>query len=84
MCGGQLLLIPYLSLEEDKRGLWIICLHYDYSKLDVIRKILLGKKCVCNVEERGDYGSIMYSYHCNGKWLMVFHSYCWCLNLLRI
>jgi hypothetical protein len=52
MCGGQLSIIPNLSLEEDKRGLWIICLHYDYSRLDVVRKILLRKKCVCNIGER--------------------------------
>jgi hypothetical protein len=38
MCGGQLPLIPYLSLEEDKKGLWIIRLHYDYSRLDVAKK----------------------------------------------
>jgi hypothetical protein len=33
----------------------------------------LGKKCVCNIENRGEYGSRMYSYFVNGKWLMDFH-----------
>lgn len=36
------------GLGKDKKGLWIIPLDLkDYdSKLDVIRKVLLGKKCV--------------------------------------
>jgi hypothetical protein len=42
--------------NEDKKGLWIIFLkywkYYDF-KLDVVRKILLRKKCVCDIEERG-------------------------------
>jgi hypothetical protein len=71
-------------LEEDKKGLWIIRLHYDYSRLDVAKKWLLGKKCVCNIREKGEHGNIMYSYHCNGKCLMASHSSCWCLNLLRV
>ncbi len=36
------------GLGKDKKGLWIIPLDLkDYdSKLDVIRRVLLGKKCV--------------------------------------
>ncbi len=36
------------GLEEDKKRLWIILLDLkDYdSKLDVIKRVLLGKKCV--------------------------------------
>jgi hypothetical protein len=36
------------GLRKDKKGLWIIPLDLkDYdSKLDVTRKVLLGKKCV--------------------------------------
>jgi hypothetical protein len=46
---------------------------YD-SRMDVVRRVLLGKKCVCDIGMRGgNYGSRMYSYHCNGKWLMDFH-----------
>jgi len=47
----------------------------DYDlRLDVVRRVLLGKKYVCEIGERGqEYGSKMYSYHCNGKWLMCFH-----------
>jgi len=42
--------------------------YYDYSKLDVARIILLGKECVCDIVDRGEeFGSKMYSYHCNGK-----------------
>jgi len=58
---------------------------YDYSRLDVARIFFLGKKCVCDMGERGgEYGSRMYSYHCNAKWLTNSHSFCWCLVLLRI
>jgi hypothetical protein len=35
-------------------------------------------------ERGGEYGSRMYSYHCNAKWLTNSHSFCWCLVLLRI
>ncbi len=45
---------------------------YD-SRLDVARRVLLGKKCACDIEKRREYGSIMYSYFGNGKWLMDFH-----------
>jgi hypothetical protein len=49
----------------------------DYDlRLDVVRKVFLGKKFVCDIGEKGgEYGSKMYSYHCNGKWLMDFHVY---------
>jgi hypothetical protein len=54
------------------RGLWIIPL-YDY-RLDVAKKVLLGKKCVCDIEDRGGmYESILYFDSCNGKWLKVCH-----------
>jgi hypothetical protein len=33
------------------RGLWIIPL-YD-SRLDVAKRVLLGKKCACNIEDKG-------------------------------
>jgi len=57
---------------------------YDF-KLDVARKILLENKCVCDIGEKGgDYGNRMYSYYCNGKWLIDFHVSCWCLVLLRV
>ncbi len=36
------------------------------------RRVLLWKKCVHDIG-KGEYGSRMYSYHCNGKWLMDFH-----------
>jgi hypothetical protein len=46
---------------------------YD-SKLDVAKKILLGKKCVCDIENRvGEYGSKLYFHNHNGKWLMDSH-----------
>jgi hypothetical protein len=42
--------------------------------LDVARRVILGKKCVCDNGERGgEYGNKMYSFHSNGKWLMEFH-----------
>jgi hypothetical protein len=48
------------------------CIQYYYdSKLDVVRRIVLGKECVCDIGKKGgEYGNKMYSYHCNGKWLM--------------
>ncbi len=47
--------------------------YYD-SILDVDRRVLFKKKCVCDIGERGgDYASRMYFYHCNEKWLMDFH-----------
>ncbi len=54
---------------------------YDYSKLDMARIVFLGKKCVCDM---GEYGSIMYFYHCNEKWLTDSHNSCWCLVLLKV
>ncbi len=58
---------------------------YDYFRLDVAIIIFLGNKCVCDMgETRGEYGSRMYSYHCNEKWLMDSHNSCWCLVLLRV
>jgi hypothetical protein len=50
--------------------LWIIPLK-EYFKLDVVKRVLLRKKCVFDIGERGkEYGSKMYFYHYNGKWLM--------------
>ncbi len=47
--------------------------YYD-SRLNVVRKILLEKRCVCDIGNVGEeYGSIMYSYDCIGKWLMDSH-----------
>ncbi len=52
--------------------LWIIPL-YDY-RLDAVRIILLGKKCVCEIEDKGGkYGNILYFDSCNRKWLKVYH-----------
>jgi hypothetical protein len=58
----------------------------DYNfRLDVVRKVLLGKKCVCDIEKKGrKYGSKFYFDYCNGKWLMYFHVSCWCLVLFKI
>ncbi len=71
---------------EDKRGLWIFFCIQDYNlKLNVARKVFLGKKCVCGIEKRGrEYGNKLYFDYCNGKWLMYFHVSCWCLVLLRV
>jgi hypothetical protein len=51
MCYRQLLLIFYLSLEEDERRLWIIWLHYDHFRLDVTRKVLLGINAYVTLEK---------------------------------
>jgi hypothetical protein len=46
---------------------------YD-SKLDVVRRVLLGKKCVCDIGDKGGkYGNILYFDSCNEKWLKVYH-----------
>ncbi len=38
------------------------------------RRFLLGKKCVCDIgERRVEYGSRVYFYYCDEKWLMDFH-----------
>ncbi len=48
-------------------------IHYD-SKLDVVRRVLLKKKCVCDIEKRGwESRSKLYFNYCNGKWLMDFN-----------
>ncbi len=39
-------------------------------------RVLLGKKCVCDIKKRGgEYGSRLYFYHCNGKCLMDSRGY---------
>ncbi len=54
------------------RGLWIIPLYE--LKLDVVKRILLGKKCVCDIIDRGGkYENILYFDSCNRKWLKVHH-----------
>jgi hypothetical protein len=49
--------------KEDKRGLWIIPLYlkyYDY-RLDVAKRIFLGKKSICDIGKKGGkYGNRMY------------------------
>ncbi len=53
--------------------------------LDMARKVLLGKKCVCDIKEIGrKHGSKLYFDYCNGKWLMYFHVSCWHLVIFRI
>ncbi len=55
--------------------------NYDF-KLDVAKRFFLGKKCVCDIGEKGgEYGSRMYSYHYNGKWLKDLNVFC--VNLLN-
>jgi hypothetical protein len=73
-------------LKEDKRGLWIFFCIQDYNfKLNVVRKVFLGKKCVCGIEEKErEYGNKLYFDYFNGKWLMYFHVFYWCLVLLRV
>ncbi len=39
-----------INQKEDKKRLWII---YLYSRLDMAWKVLLGKKCVCDIGEKG-------------------------------
>jgi hypothetical protein len=40
----------------------------------VARRVLLRKKCVCEIgERREEYGSRMYFYYWDEKWLMDFH-----------
>ncbi len=52
--------------------MWIILL-YD-SRLNVIKRGFLGKKCVCDIEDRGGkYENILYFDSCNGKWLKIYH-----------
>jgi hypothetical protein len=42
------------------------CIRNYGSRLDVAKKLLLGKKCVCDIGEKGGkYGNRMYSYYCN-------------------
>jgi hypothetical protein len=54
------------------RRFWIILL-YDF-RLDVVKKFFLGKKCVCEIEDRGGkYGNILYFDSYNRKWLKVYH-----------
>jgi hypothetical protein len=51
---------------------------YD-SSLDVAWKILLGKKCVCDIRDRdGKYGNILNFDSCNGK-MVESNSYCFVL-----
>jgi hypothetical protein len=58
---------------------------YDYFRLDVAIIVFLGKKCVCDMGEKGGkYGNRMYSCHCNEKWLMDSHNSYWCLVLFRV
>ncbi len=48
---------------KGRGGLSIIPLHLKYCdyRLDVPRRILLGKKCICDIGEKGGkYGSRMY------------------------
>jgi hypothetical protein len=51
--------------------LWIILL-YD-SRLNVVKRVLLGKMCVCEIDDNGKYGNILYFDSCNKKWLKVYH-----------
>ncbi len=71
--------------DENKRGLWIIPLEYQRyydSRLDVAKEVLLGKKFICDIEEKGrKYGSKLYFDYSNKKWLMNIHVSCWCLIL---
>jgi hypothetical protein len=50
-----------------------------YSNLDVARKVLLGKKCVCDIRNSGGkYGSILNFDSYNGK-MVENNSYCFVL-----
>jgi hypothetical protein len=73
--------------DEHKKGLWIIPLGYlkDYdSRLDVVRKLLLGNKCVRDIEERGGkYGSKLCFHYCNGKRLMDSHGFLFYLKYAK-
>jgi hypothetical protein len=42
---------------------------YD-SRLDVVRRVFLGKMCVC-VKRKEKHGKILYLVLCKGKWLKV-------------
>jgi hypothetical protein len=42
---------------------------YDF-RLNVVRKVLLGKMCVC-VRRKEKNGRILYLMLCNGEWLKV-------------
>jgi hypothetical protein len=37
-----------VNSKEDKKGLWIISF---FLKLDMVGKVVLGKKCVCDIRE---------------------------------
>jgi len=38
-----------IDWKENKKELWIISF---FSKLDMVRKVVLGKKCVCDIKQR--------------------------------
>ncbi len=60
-----------IDWKEDKKGFWIISF---FSKLDMVGKVVLGMKCVCDIrEKKKEYGSRTYFYHCSGKLVMDFH-----------
>jgi hypothetical protein len=44
--------------------------YYD-SKLDMVKKVFWGKKCV-TLERKEKNGNKLYFDNCNGKWLMHF------------
>ncbi len=72
LCGECPSWVPDLSFEEEDCESFLL---YD-SRLDVVRRIFLGKKCVCDIEKKGEkHGSKLYFHYCNGKWLMDFHGY---------
>jgi hypothetical protein len=61
-------------IKGDYTSKSFLCIR-DYDlRLHVVRRVLLGKKYVCDIGEKGrEYGSKMYSCHCNEKWLIYFH-----------
>ncbi len=89
--GGHVDLVWYgrneigMKIKTDCESiLWCMEKYYDL-KLNMIKKVFWGKKCVCDIGERGKkYGNKLYFDNCNGKWLMDFHIFCRCLYLLRI
>jgi hypothetical protein len=70
LCGQYTFWVSYLSFEENDYGSIPL---YDF-RLDVARRILLGKKCVCDIRNiGGKYGSILYFDSCNGSLLKIYH-----------
>ncbi len=71
LCGEYPYWVPYLFFEEEDCASFL-CMIY---RLDVVRKVLLGKKCVCDIRYRGGKnGNILYFESYNGKWLKVYHN----------